>query len=74
MKPGTLIEFLAENIVRIHLSHPLRIAVDGVDASGKTYFADALALMGFITQNQSAGSGGTFPRKAFITIHSTIQP
>jgi len=43
MKPGTLIEFLAENIVRIHLSHPLRIAVDGVDASGKTYFADALS-------------------------------
>ena len=43
MKPGTLFKFLAENIARIHLSHPLRIAVDGVDASGKTYFADALS-------------------------------
>ena len=43
MKPEALLEFLAGHIAEIHLSHPLRIAVDGVDASGKTYFADALS-------------------------------
>ena len=38
-----LLQFLAEQIIQIHLPHPLRVAVDGVDASGKTVFADSLA-------------------------------
>lgn len=44
-KLGSLLEYLAQNITQIRCPHPLRIAVDGVDASGKTCFADRLAFM-----------------------------
>lgn len=34
---------LADTIVSLQRSHPLRVAVDGIDASGKTTLADQLA-------------------------------
>jgi uridine kinase len=42
-KLEALFEYLAQNIAQMRRSYPLRIAVDGVDASGKTCFADGLA-------------------------------
>lgn len=33
---------LAEQIADTHLSHPMRVAVDGITAAGKTTFADGL--------------------------------
>lgn len=42
MKPDVLFQHLAENIADIRLSHPARIAIDGVDAAGKTHFAGKL--------------------------------
>jgi uridine kinase len=38
----TLLNDLATRIASIHVVHPLRVAVDGVDASGKTVLADEL--------------------------------
>jgi hypothetical protein len=35
---------LADAIVRLRLPHPTRVAVDGVDAAGKTTLADELAV------------------------------
>ena len=43
MKRRELIEALAARIAAIRRSHPVRVAVDGVDASGKTTLADELA-------------------------------
>ena len=37
-----LIETVAKIILAKHFDHPLRVAVDGVDASGKTTFVDEL--------------------------------
>ena len=34
---------LADAIVSLQRSHPLRVAIDGIDASGKTTLADQLA-------------------------------
>lgn len=42
----TRLEFLnqiAERITSVPCAHPLRVAIDGVDAAGKTIFADELA-------------------------------
>ncbi|HET9867258.1 MAG TPA: hypothetical protein VFQ06_08200 [Nitrospira sp.] len=39
------IEHVAERILELSLSHPVRVAVDGRTASGKTTFADALAAI-----------------------------
>jgi uridine kinase len=38
-----LLRSLAEMILRIESDHPIRVAIDGVDASGKTILADQLA-------------------------------
>lgn len=38
-----MVNNLAETINQIHCLHPLRVAIDGVDASGKTMLADELA-------------------------------
>jgi len=38
-----LLRRLAEMILRVESDHPLRVAIDGVDASGKTILADQLA-------------------------------
>ena len=43
MKPVKLFELLEERIREINLDHPIRIGIDGVDGSGKTFFADAFA-------------------------------
>jgi len=37
-----ILEQLAEMIIRIKLPHPVRVAIDGVDAAGKTTLADEL--------------------------------
>jgi uridine kinase len=39
----TCIEQLANQLISQHLSHPLRVAVDGRTASGKTTIADEVA-------------------------------
>lgn len=43
MRRQELIDHLASRIVSLTLGHPLRVAVDGVDAAGKTTLADELA-------------------------------
>lgn len=43
MKPTALIETLSEKIIAIFRSHPVRVAIDGVDGVGKTTLADELA-------------------------------
>ena len=42
MKRADLIELLSQKITQISLPHPLRIAIDGIDASGKTFLASEL--------------------------------
>lgn len=37
-----LLDILAAQIAAIHRSHPVRVAIDGVDAAGKTILADEL--------------------------------
>ena len=43
MKQQELIKYLAEVILNTKRHHPVRIGIDGVDASGKTTLADSLA-------------------------------
>lgn len=43
MKRSKLLEALAQQIAQIQKPHPVRVAIDGVDASGKTTLADELA-------------------------------
>jgi uridine kinase len=43
MSRDQLISTLAERVVEIELGHPLRVGIDGVDASGKTVLGDELA-------------------------------
>ena len=43
LKRNELLEFLVEKILKISRPHPIRIAIDGVDASGKTTLANQLA-------------------------------
>ena len=33
---------LAQRILSVHCSHPVRVAIDGIDAAGKTTLADDL--------------------------------
>ncbi len=42
MNRQTLLEMLAEEILCLDLDHPVRVAVDGIDAAGKTRLADEL--------------------------------
>jgi uridine kinase len=42
MKRSALIEVLAERIASVDRSHPVRVAIDGVDGVGKTTLADEL--------------------------------
>lgn len=39
-----VLRHLADRIASIHLTHPLRVAIDGVDGAGKTIMADELAI------------------------------
>lgn len=43
MTRETVLSQLADAIVSLQRSHPLRVAIDGIDASGKTTLADQLA-------------------------------
>jgi uridine kinase len=43
MDPNTLLTVLATRIIAISLPHPTRVAIDGVDAAGKTTLANSLA-------------------------------
>jgi uridine kinase len=43
MERRELVESLAARIAGLHRSHPVRVAIDGVDASGKTTLANDLA-------------------------------
>ena len=43
MKNQTIIEKLSEIIFSLKKPHPIRVGIDGIDASGKTFLADALA-------------------------------
>lgn len=43
MKRSALIELLAEKIVAVTGSHPVRVGIDGVDGVGKTVLANELA-------------------------------
>jgi uridine kinase len=43
MKRHELLQDLASTIARVALPHPVRVAIDGVDAAGKTTLADELA-------------------------------
>jgi uridine kinase len=43
MKRPQLLDELASRIIRIDLPHPIRVAVDGVDAAGKTSLTQELA-------------------------------
>jgi len=52
MKRKIIVQKIAELIHQFPCSHPLRLAIDGVDASGKTTFADELAAGLKHTQRQ----------------------
>ena len=43
MTRAELLEQLAQSIAAVRLDHPTRVAIDGVDGSGKTKLADELA-------------------------------
>ena len=43
MKRSDMIEEISSLIVLIERPHPIRVAIDGVDAAGKTTLADELA-------------------------------
>ncbi|MFA5792624.1 MAG: cytidylate kinase family protein [Candidatus Gracilibacteria bacterium] len=51
MQQKELIERISKFILKVKKNHPIRIGIDGVDASGKTTLANALADF-FKTQNQ----------------------
>jgi len=44
MKREKLIDLLAGEVVRLVRPHPIRVAIDGIDAAGKTILADELAI------------------------------
>ncbi|MBW6466752.1 MAG: hypothetical protein K0B06_09635 [Brevefilum sp.] len=43
MERTKLLHSLAEMILQVEVDHPVRVAIDGVDAAGKTILADQLA-------------------------------
>ncbi|MBU1019231.1 MAG: hypothetical protein ABII07_05465 [Patescibacteria group bacterium] len=44
MKQEELLKILTKNILNAKRDHPVRVCIDGVDASGKTTLADSLAI------------------------------
>jgi uridine kinase len=40
----SLLAYLSDLILQVHRPHPLRVAVDGIDAAGKTFLADRLVV------------------------------
>lgn len=45
MDRNRLLEFVASKIVSIKLPYPTQVAIDGIDAAGKTIFADELGVV-----------------------------
>ena len=43
MNPSQLVDYLANRIIQIERPHPIRVAIDGPDAAGKTTLAQQLA-------------------------------
>ena len=43
MLRSQLLEQLADRLIAIRQPHPLRVAIDGIDAAGKTFLADELS-------------------------------
>lgn len=52
MKRGDMLKQLAEAVQQVEVPHPLRVAIDGMDAAGKTILADELATVLKYTQRQ----------------------
>ncbi len=44
MKRDATLSYLAERIASVEAKHPTRVAIDGIDAAGKTSLADELAV------------------------------
>jgi hypothetical protein len=40
-----MLDQLANRLIALQIQHPVRVAVDGIDAAGKTTLADELALL-----------------------------
>jgi hypothetical protein len=55
----TLLDEVAEAISAVRIDHPLRVAVDGRTAAGKTTFADELALISGIKVETSSARPST---------------
>ena len=84
MDRQALLEQLVGNINAIHLDHPVRVAIDGIDAAGKTVLANELAVSlrffgrqvmrasvdGFIILPIFVIKGGISRQKATITTPS----
>ncbi|MEE8042985.1 MAG: hypothetical protein V3T15_09340 [Pseudomonadales bacterium] len=45
MKREELLIVIAQRIAQIQVAHPLRVAIDGIDGAGKTFFADEIAAV-----------------------------
>lgn len=45
MKRPEMLELVAQRILAVQREHPLRVAIDGIDAAGKTTLADELAAL-----------------------------
>lgn len=43
MKRAEIFQKISDNILSINKDHPIRVGIDGVDAAGKTFWADELA-------------------------------
>ena len=63
MKRAALIEAVVEIILTSQCNHPLRVAVDGVDASGKTTFVSEIA-------QEIAKNGGSVIRVSVDDFHN----
>ncbi len=64
MQQAELLTLLAARILAVQRPHPVRVAIDGVDAAGKTTLADALAVVLRSTQGVSSPGAGAAPGEA----------
>lgn len=63
MKRVSLLREISDHILNIDQEHPLRVAIDGIDAAGKTTFADELT--GYLR-----ASGRTVIRASIDSFHN----
>ena len=64
MNRTVLIDELASRLAGIHLTHPVRVAIDGVDAAGKTILADEFAKQVEATEDPQSGIDRRLPPSA----------